>query len=95
MSVYIRKSSSSKNPESRKKHNNYTKKIVKAPKYFLKRKNSKTYIHIYSLEICNHGKFYSCKIYIPRFVKLFLWDTWFSQNSFKEELATTNNMIIY
>ena len=28
-------------------------------------------------------------------VKLFLWDTWFSQNSFKEEHARENNMIIY
>ena len=35
-------------------------------------------------------------IYILDSVKLFLWDTWFLQNSFKEELARTkNNMIIY
>ena len=43
------------------------------------------------------GKFILEKynIYIVDSVKLFLWGTWFSQNSFKEELARTNNMIIY
>ena len=48
----------------------------------------------------NHGKFYSYKIYIKYpcgdSVKLFFWHIYLlSQNSFKEELARTNNMLIY
>ena len=41
------------------------------------------------------GNFILAKYIFLDSVKLFLWDTWFSQNSFKEELARTNNMIIY
>ena len=63
--------------------------------YPSKRKNSK----IYCLEMTsNHRKFNSYKIYniLCDSVKLFLWDIYlFSQNSFKEELTRTNNIVIY
>ena len=37
--------------------------MEKAPTYFFKKKKFKD-LYTYSLEICNHGKFYSCKIII-------------------------------
>ena len=72
----------------RKKHNKYKNKIVKARTYFFKKKKFKAlYIYIFKND---------CLI-MENFIETFLlgYIYLFPQNSFKEELARTNNMIIY
>ena len=68
----------------RKKHNKYKKRHLRT---FLKRKNSKPYIYIFKNDCLIMENF--IETFLLGYIYLFL------QNSFKEELARTNNMIIY